>query len=228
MPRRSAIAVCCSSKWSRSRARTATAFGKRDADKRRRRAAICGFGFIVACGRFFIAARVRQVRHPDLRMCKMPLMTRRSERSGRRLHANRDQGSVRGIGLDAARGLPLADEIRLIARRSAIGGGKDFVAAAGHRAFAAGEAVGTHHPHGWARRALLALGSGGAGLTGRARRSGGAGLTRGALRSRGSGIAFRPLAAAGERQRQHPEKQPMCRAQFVQPVAWSRASAPHI
>ena len=130
MPRRSAIAVCCSSKWSRSRARTATAFGKRDADKRRRRAAICGFGFIVACGRFFIAARVRQVRHPDLRMCKMPLMTRRSERSGRRLHANRDQRSVRGIGFDAARGLPLADEIRLIARRSAIGGGEDFVAAA--------------------------------------------------------------------------------------------------
>ncbi len=228
MPRRSTIAVCCPSKWSRSRVRTATAFCKRGADKRRRRAAICGFGFIVACGRFFIAARVRQVRHPVLRMCKMPLMTRRSERSGRRLHANRYQRSVRGIGLDAARGLPFTDERRLIACRPAIGGGEDFVAAAAHRAFAAGEAVSAHHPDGRAGRALLALWSRGAGLTGRARRTDGARFTRGALRSRSSRIAFRPLAAARERHRQHPEEQPMCRAQFLQPVAWSRASAPHI
>jgi hypothetical protein len=65
----------------------------------------------------------------------------------RRRHANRDQWRIGRIRLDPACDLTLADKLRLISRRPAIGAHQNLVAAARSGA-AAGKAVELDHPAG--------------------------------------------------------------------------------
>jgi hypothetical protein len=121
------------------------------------------------------------------------------------LHAKRDDRSVGGVGLDAAGDLPLIEIRRLASRRPAIGADQQFVAAAASGASST-QAVVTNDAECRTGRSRLALRSRRAGWTHRPGRTGKAGLAPRSRRPGNAWIAFLPLAAAGQRHHDQPDK----------------------
>jgi hypothetical protein len=145
----------------------------------------------------------------------------------RRRHANRDQWRIGRIRLDPACDLTLADKLRLISRRPAIGAHQNLVAAARSGA-AAGKAVELDHPHAGARRTLLALRprrTGRADRTGWTRRTG---IALRAGRSGGPRIAFWALTTTGKSRHQEPDEKQTSNTHFFNPMLGTNAPPPHI
>lgn len=124
----------------------------------------------------------------------------------RRADANRDQRCIRGAGHRPARRTSFTEELRLIARRAAIGGNQDLVVLTLYRA--PGNAVRPDNSDtrtgrtGWA---FFALWPGRTRRTGRADRTG---IALGTGWSGWAGIALRTFATAGQADEQcHCERQ---------------------
>ena len=124
-------------------------------------------------------------------------LTKLCRRLLRRTDANRNQRRIGRARIGAAGSPSFAQELRLIAGRSAIGRYQNFVVLALHRA--PGYAIRLDDPHARAWRPRRALRSCGTGRARRTFRSRWTDITLRALRPCGTGVPLRALAATGQR-----------------------------
>jgi hypothetical protein len=115
---------------------------------------------------------------------------------------NRDKRHVGRVSFNAAGDAAFTDKRRGIARRAAISGDEDFIAAARRGATAAGQALFADHPDRRAGRTLFALRSWRTGWADRAGRTGRASIAFRALRAGRPRITLRALPATGEQRDQ--------------------------
>jgi len=117
--------------------------------------------------------------------------------SWRRRGAHCDHWRVRGVGLDAARRLPFANEPRGLSRRAAIGADEHFIPVARHRAVPR-QTIRSDNAQARGGRTLCALRPWGSRRAGRPWRTGSAGFAFRTWRTGRTWIAFRAGAAADE------------------------------